>query len=239
MRSAIVLQHTPTEGPEQVGAIAMDRGMALDVRHVYRGDPVPADLASDEILIVMGGPMGVGDASDARWPFLAQEIALLERLVARDRPVLGICLGAQLLARAAGAAVYPASRREVGWAPVRFLGVDREPALRGIGAQEILLHWHGDTFDLPPGAVHLAATEICPHQAFRIGGRAYGLQFHCELPAETIALWVREDAAYVAGASGPGGGERILADTRRYMAGAARVGERLLGNILATMSSAG
>jgi GMP synthase (glutamine-hydrolysing) len=237
MKTAIVLQHTPTEGPDRVGQLAVEKGMTLDVRHVYRGEPVPTDLGPEQILVVMGGPMGVGDAGDARWPFLAQEIALLERLVARDRPVLGICLGAQLLARAAGALVYPARRREVGWAPVKFLGVEREPALRGIRAEEILLHWHGDTFDLPPGAVHLAATEICPHQAFRIGDRIFGLQFHCELAAETIALWVREDAEYVAGANGPGGGERILADTRRYMAEAARVGDRLLGNILATMSA--
>src|SRR3954470_19055908 len=101
-RKAIVLQHTPTEGPERVGALAVERGWTLDVRHLYRGDPLPADLDPGDILIVMGGPMGVGDLGTERYPFLAPEIALLRRMVQRERPVLGICLGAQLLASAAG-----------------------------------------------------------------------------------------------------------------------------------------
>src|SRR5947207_468135 len=97
IKAAVVLQHTPTEGPERLGALCVARGMRLDVRHVYRGDAVPDDLAGDEILIVMGGPMGVGDAGDARYPYLAREIDRIAALVARERPVLGICLGAQLL----------------------------------------------------------------------------------------------------------------------------------------------
>ena len=239
MRSAIVLQHTPTEGPERAGELAVQEGLEVDVRHVYRGDPVPVDVAADQVLIVMGGPMGVSDAGDPRFPYLAPELALLERAIARDRPVLGICLGSQLLARAAGARVYPASRREVGWAPVRFFGVEREPSLRGLRVEETLLHWHGDTFDLPAGAVHLAATPICPNQAFQIRNRLFGLQFHCELGADTIAAWVRDDADYVLGANGPGGAEQILADTQRFMPEAARAGDRLLRNIFATFAKAG
>ena len=140
--------------------------------------------------------MGVGDAGNPKFPFLPQEIALLRKLLARDAPVLGICLGSQLLAAAAGARVYPNTRpgtdgkpvpvREVGWGTIDLHNVN-EPALAGLPAQPLVLHWHGDTYDLPPGAVHLASTPVCRHQAFRIGRRPFGLQFHPELERETIA----------------------------------------------------
>jgi GMP synthase (glutamine-hydrolysing) len=231
-RRAIVLQHTPTEGPERVAVLLGQRGIPCETRALHAGEPVPSDVADGELLIVMGGPMGVADAGSPRYPFLAPEIALLRRLVAREAPVLGICLGSQLLAAGAGAAVYPNPRREVGWGSVDFLAVDREPALAGLRASELVLHWHGDTFDLPAGAVHLASTPVCRHQAFRLGQRQFGLQFHCELERETIATWVREDADYVRDANGPEGAAHILADTDRLYRAAQPVWDRLLGNIL-------
>jgi GMP synthase-like glutamine amidotransferase len=240
---AIVLQHTPTEGPERVATLLAERGIPCDVRALHAGAPVPDVIGRDQLLIVMGGPMGVGDVGDPRYPFLASEIALLRRLIARGAPVLGICLGSQLLAAAAGARVYPNMRpgpdgkpvaaREVGWGPIDLHNVT-EPALAGLPAQPLVVHWHGDTYDLPPGAVHLASTPVCRHQAFRIG-RAFGLQFHPELERETIAVWVREDADFVSGALGPEGGTRILADTDRLYVAARPIWDRFLGNILALM----
>jgi GMP synthase-like glutamine amidotransferase len=242
LKKAIVLQHAPTEGPDRVAVLLGTRDIPCDTRALYAGVPVPTDVAPDELLVVMGGPMGVGDADSPEYPFLTPEIHLLRRLIARDAPVLGICLGSQLLAAAAGARVYPNERigpdglpqpaREVGWSPVDFLGVEREPALAGLRPRELMLHWHGDTFDLPAGAVHLASSPVCRHQAFRLGTRQFGLQFHCEVEAQTIALWVREDAAYIEGANGPDGGARILADTERNYAAARPVWDRLLGNII-------
>src|SRR5262245_39994560 len=192
----------------------------------------------------MGGPMGVGDVGNPEFPFLPPGITLLGRLIAGDAPILGICLGSQRLAAAAGARVYPNTRpgpdgkptaaREVGWGTVDLHNV-AEPALAGLPAQPTVLHWHGDTFDLPAGAVHLASTPVCRHQAFRLGARAFGLQFHVELERETIATWVREDAEYVTGALGPEGGARILADTERHYAAARPIWDRLLGNILSAM----
>jgi GMP synthase (glutamine-hydrolysing) len=110
-----------------------------------------------------------------------------------------------------------------------------EPALGGVGARAMMLHWHGDTFDLPEGAVRLASTPACRNQAFRIGRRQVGLQFHCELGPETIATWVREDADFVRAANGDGGGAQILADTERHLATARPAWDRLLGNVLDLM----
>ena len=128
--------------------------------------------------------------------------------------------------------------REVGWGPVDFPNGAREPALAGLRAQEMVLHWHGDTFDLPRGAVPLASTPLCRNQAFRLGWKHFALQFHCELPAEAIPVWVREDAAYVREANGDDGGARILADTERYYADAKPVWDRLLRNIIGQMLDA-
>jgi len=242
VKTAIVFQHTPTEGPGRIARLVAARGAACDVRAVYRGDTIPRDLDRDQILVVLGGPMGVNDAGSPEHPFLAGELALLRRLVAREAPVLGICLGAQLLAAAAGARVRPNTRlaadgtsqpaREVGWGEVDFTGVGHEPLLAGLGAREPVLHWHGDTFDLPAGAIHLASTPVCRNQAFRLGGRQVGLQFHCELDAAAIAEWVRDDAAYVRAANGPEGPARILADTDRFYARADKIWDRLIGNFL-------
>ena len=249
LKTALVLQHTPTEGPGRLAELLAEQGVGVACRHVYAGDPVPGDLDDDALLLVMGGPMGVGDAGDPRFAFLGHEIALLRRLVAAERPVLGICLGAQLLAAAAGARVYPNRRRdrfgrervlrEVGWAPVDFLGVEGEPALAGMRPQELMLHWHGDTFDLPAGAVHLASTPACPHQAFRLGTRQFALQFHCELDADTVTTWAVDDDAFVRLANGPMGGPQITADTARYFAQAQPVWDQLLRNILGELLLAG
>lgn len=242
VRTAIVLQHTPTEGPGRLAPLLAERGVGVSCRHVYAGDRVPGDLEDDEILIVMGGPMGVGDVGDRRYGFLGHEIALLQRLIAADRPILGICLGAQLLAAGGGARVYPNRRRdafgnervvrEVGWGEADFLDVENEPALVGLRPREWVLHWHGDTFDLPAGAALLASTPDCPHQAFRLGSRQFALQFHCELTADAIEMWTREDAAFVRLANGPGGARRICTDTAALFATASAVWDQLLRNII-------
>ena len=127
--------------------------------------------------------------------------------------------------------------REVGWGPVTFIGTDREPALAGLAPLEIALHWHGDTFDLPPGAVHLASTPLCAHQAFRVGSRAFGLQFHVEVGAETACRWADEDAEFVRAARGPDGTALVIAETARHAAAARSAGDRLIRNILGCMSA--
>lgn len=243
---AVVIQHVAMEGPARIADLCAARGIVVDVRHVYAGDPVPEGVGHDELLIVMGGGMGVGDRDDPRYGFLSAEIALIRSALRDQRPVLGVCLGAQLLAHAAGARVYqnvgrddrgnPTPWPEVGWGAVSFLERDREPALAGLNAEEWVLHWHGDTFDLPNGAVLLASTVRCAHQAFRTGPRAFGLQFHVEVDADIARRWAVEDAAFVRAARGPDGPALIDAETTRYAEAARAAGDRLIGNILGCMT---
>jgi GMP synthase-like glutamine amidotransferase len=219
--------------------------MGLDVAtcKLHLGAGVPDPIPPGDVLVVMGGSMGVGDIGDPRWPFLGAEVKLLGRLLREGRPVLGICLGAQLMAHALGASVHPlcvgappVRHREVGWGAVSFVArTDKEPSLYGLAESEVVLHWHGDTFDLPPGATLLASTLACPNQMFRFGQRAFGLQFHIEVTAQEVPRWVREDEAFVVAANGAAGPERILADTVRYMPRHRRIGDRMIQNLLSVL----
>lgn len=244
MKRAVVLTHVPHEGPGRLAKLLVQNGYALDVLELHGGTPVPARVAREDLLIVMGGPMGVEDAGRPEFPFLGPEIALLTQRIEENAPVLGICLGAQLLAAASGAAVYPMKRsdgerlREVGWGPVQFHRTNTpEPVLDGLPAEVPVLHWHGDTFDLPAGAELLASSAVCKHQAYRLGSKLFGLQFHCETTAEDVERFLDADGDYVTLANGPSGVERLRADTARCLPEFGGVGERLLENIVRAMSA--
>jgi GMP synthase-like glutamine amidotransferase len=245
MVSLHVLQHVPMEGPGRIARVAEALGVAVRVHALYDGVPVPPSLPRGDALAVMGGSMGVGDLGDPRWPFLADEVELLKRWLPAGGATLGVCLGSQLMAHALGANVFPLTvgnpalrHREVGWGAITFVvPTGTEPALAGLDESEVVLHWHGDTFDLPDGAVRLASTLPCQNQMFRWGRRAYGLQFHVEVTADEVRTWARDDGDFVRAASGPLGVERLVADTDRYMARHVRVGDRLIRNILAELLS--
>ena len=192
-RPLLVLQHASWEGPALVARALAEHapGVRVVVRSVLDDDapdlPDPADLAG---LVVMGGPMGADD--DARHPGLAAERALLARAVDADVPVLGVCLGMQLLARALGAVVHAGHGTEIGFAPVEVVADD--PVLRPLGPMPTVLHWHSDAADLPEGATLLARSALTPVQAFRAGS-ALGLQFHLELDAPDLEAWLVSPAA--------------------------------------------
>jgi GMP synthase (glutamine-hydrolysing) len=242
MKRAIVIQHVAMEGPGRIADLLVERDVHVELREVFAGAPIPPSLGADELLVVMGGGMDVGDRDDPRYPFLNPEIALLKRALGDERPILGVCLGAQLLAHAAGGRVYPNVRRdhsgrqervrEVGWGPISLIGDPDEPAFAGLPREQTVLHWHGDTFDLPPGATWLASTPLCANQAFRLGPRAFGLQFHVEADAALAKRWAVEDADFVRAARGAGGTAEVIAESDR-LADAARVsGDRLIRNII-------
>jgi GMP synthase-like glutamine amidotransferase len=187
-RSWVAVQHVPFEGPGSIATAATRRGAALRVCHPYRGEALPR-LEELRGLVVMGGPMGVSDTDSH--PYLAAELELLARAVAADLPVLGVCLGAQLLAAALGGTVYRGAQPEIGPGTVMLSDAGRaDPVLGAADRTELpVMHWHQDTFELPAGAVRLAGSDLYPNQAFRMGARAYGLQFHVEVDRTLAEGW--------------------------------------------------
>jgi GMP synthase-like glutamine amidotransferase len=179
-----VLQHVPFEGPAAIAHWAEARGHSLAVSHLYAGDP-PPDLDSFDRLVIMGGPMSVVDEAEHSW--LEHEKARIEESIHSGKSVVGICLGAQLLAEALGARVSRNPHKEIGWLPVTLTEAARaHPLCADLPMTQQVFQWHGDTFELPDGAVHLASSEACEQQAFLYENRLLGLQFHLESTPESV-----------------------------------------------------
>ena len=176
------LQHVPFEGLGSIEPWLRGAGYEITSSPLFRSAELP-ELEMVDLLIVMGGPMSVNDEDE--FPWLIAEKRFVRCAIEAGKPVLGICLGAQLIASSLGARVYRNRCKEIGWFPVQ--GVPR-PGLSSTfpfpPTMEVF-HWHGDTYDLPPGAVLLARSEGCPNQAFQIGSRVIGLQFHLETTPES------------------------------------------------------
>lgn len=211
MKAIPILRHVPHEPAGTLETALTEASIPFGYVDLFQHVPEQLDVEGLPGLVVMGGPMNV-DETD-QYPFLAAEVGWLRRAVAANVPVMGICLGAQLLAKALGAKVYPMGRiaagddgrdqplKEIGWYDIGLTSAATDdplfgPCFSAAPPREpfhrlTVFHWHGDTFDLPPGAVHLAASGACRNQAFRFGPNAWGLQFHIEMTAEMIEDWLR------------------------------------------------
>ena len=176
---AQVFQHVPFEDLGSIRPWLDERGAEIAYTRFFAGES-PPPLDGIDLLIVLGGPMSVND--EAELPWLVDEKQAVRDAVARGVPLLGLCLGAQMLASALGARVYRNAHKEIGWLPIQ--AVHAAASAIGLPAECTVFHWHGETFDLPPGAAHLAKSAGCANQAFRIGRRAIGLQFHLETTPE-------------------------------------------------------
>jgi len=183
-------RHVPFEHPGTIAEALAERRVPCRYVDLYEKPAAPSceDAAG---LIFMGGPMSVNDDL----PYLRQEERIIREAMARRVPVLGVCLGAQLIAKATGSRVYQNPVKEIGWFPVEFTEAASADCLfRGMAGSETVFHWHGETFDLPEGAELLASSGACRHQAFRVGAGVYGLQFHLEVTPAMIADWCAQDA---------------------------------------------
>jgi GMP synthase (glutamine-hydrolysing) len=178
--AVLAIQHVRCETPGKIGEVLRAEGISIKIVRIFEGNKVPDELGEAAGLVIMGGPMGVYEQD--RYPFLRQEIRLIEEALKREKPVLGICLGSQLLASALGARVTPGKQKEIGWYPIRLTESARtDPLWKGIAGSFNAYHWHGDIFALPRGAVSLASSALTKCQAFRYRKNGYGFLFHMEI----------------------------------------------------------
>ena len=182
----LVFRHIAMEHLGLIGPCLDAAGLDFQYVDLWRDTGLPVSIDAAAGLIFMGGPMSVNDDL----PYIRRELGVIETGLAAGKPILGVCLGAQLIAAALGASTYPNDVREIGWAPIHRTEAGRKDLLfAGLEEAEPVLHWHGETFDLPAGATWLAYSDACRNQAYRYGWNVYGLQFHLEATPEMIVEW--------------------------------------------------
>lgn len=209
------LQHVPYEGLGSIAAWLEKQGATVTCTRLFAGE-MPPPVGAFDWLIAMGGPMSAND--EAAHPWLAREKAFLREAMAAGRVVIGICLGAQLLAAALGAPVYANPEPEIGWFPVQGEATPPpDDPLTPLPPVTLVFHWHGDTFDLPLGARLIATSLACRHQAFRLGPRVLGLQFHPEMTPEGAAALLQHSGPLPTGEFVQSAAE-LLADPARFAA---------------------
>lgn len=229
MPQTLAIRHVPFEDLGLLGPLLAERKHAVRYVEAPTADFRAVDALAPDLLVVLGGPIGVYE--NDRYPFIDAEIALLEQRLAAGKPTLGICLGSQLMARALGARVYPSGVKEIGWAPLELTSEGAASCLKHLATP--VLHWHGDTFDLPPGAVRLASTAACHNQAFSAGRHALALQFHAEAFGPPLEAWFVGHACEIAGTPAVTVAG-LRADTRRFSAALERAGRACFGEWLST-----
>jgi GMP synthase (glutamine-hydrolysing) len=217
----IVLQHIQCETLGTIADALGAAGIKANYVRSFDGDKIPSELGDFRGLVVMGGPMGVYEQD--LYPFLREELQLIESALQHEKPILGVCLGSQLLATALGAMVKKNTSKEIGWYPVTLTPSGREDPLWSDAVPSFMgFHWHGDIFDLPRGAVSLASSALTACQAFRHARNAYGLLFHMEVTAEMIGGMVRtfEGELQQEGIDG----RALIAAAGEHLAGLQRIG---------------
>jgi len=225
----LILQHVPHEGPEMIANWLRGNEQEFEIQELWHEQ---LRLVKDyKGLIVMGGPMSAND--EHKYDFITPELKAIDSFVQQQKPILGICLGAQLLAKALGAKVFRGPQKEIGWYPVHLAAYGQnDPVLTDQEHEKWVFHWHGETFDLPEGAKLLASSELYQNQAFVFNNRAYGLQFHVEMTEQLIGEWLRINKDEV-NALGATKAEEIKKDTLKYLSSMQEYGKNILRKFIA------
>ena len=227
MKNTVAIRHVAFEDVGILDHVLAERGIALTYLEAGVDDLAPAKDA--DLLIVLGGPIGVYEVD--RYPFLTQEFAVIEHALKCKKPLIGICLGAQAIAAALGSRVYPGREKEIGWGLISLTVAGRKSPLAALSECNFrVLHWHGDTFDLPNGAVRLAETAITPNQAFAYGPNVLALQFHVEPEAARLERWLIGHTMELAAAGIDLA--KLRADTKASGPGLERAGKKLFNDWL-------
>jgi len=228
-----VIRHLAFEDLGSFAPLLDEKGVSVRYFEAGVDDLSAIKTAADDLLVILGGPISVND--EAEYPFLKDEINLLTARIAADQPTLGICLGAQLMAKALGAKVYGGAQKEIGWFGLQVNEQGRQSGLQWLDeANTQMLHWHGETFDIPPGAVRLASSQQFENQAFSVGKHCLALQFHPEVTASGLERWYIGHTGEIHATEGVSVAG-LRTDSEKYAAdlqfNAARFFESLLGTI--------
>lgn len=197
-KEILIIKHIGIEGPGSIGEVF--ENTAWDIREINldKCEKFPDNFSDIEAIISLGGPMNVYE--EDKFPFLKEEDIFLRKAIKENIPILGICLGAQILAKACAAKIQKAKTKEIGWYNVSLTKVGRmDPLFLNLPKDFTVFQWHEDTFEIPKGAQRLAESESCPNQAFRFGGNSYGMQFHIEVTPDMVESWVNKYAKDAAG----------------------------------------
>ena len=234
MARILVLQHVKSEGLGIIEKTFRQKGIGADFIKIFKGERIPREINGYDGLIVLGGPMGVYEADV--YPFIKDEITLIKNALKNNVTVLGICLGAQLLAKAAGADVYKGKKKEIGWYKVELTDEGkREGLFIGLPEEFTVFQWHGDTFDIPENSKCLALSKLFPHQIIKVGKNAYGLQFHLEVTAEMIREWIDVNDKELASVKAYINPKKILKDTPEHIEAIHKYGEIVFLRFLALL----
>lgn len=229
----LIVRHIDIEGPGRLGEFLASKGISLDFIELENGDRLPDAIGEYGFIVILGGPMNVYE--EDKYPFLKYEDGLIKDAIKKEIPLLGICLGAQLIAKATGAKVFKNRAKEIGWYDISLTedGLS-DPMFKGVEREFSVFQWHGDTFSIPGGGVLLAESELCKNQAFRYRS-AYGLQFHIEVTFEMIKEWIdsyKDELNSLKGIVDPG---KIIKESLLKMPGYTKNSELIFKNLSQAM----